>query len=302
MATRTRHPAPHRPKGHRVLDPSGATPPWHGWLAADDSTAATNAKRTTSWPSPASPAPQFATTDRPNEMTSQRPERCRTAEPAVPLGAACAPGAGPSASQDQARKNVSRRVRNSKIRTRSAVTDTTDLPSTVSRRVLLSEPSSAPGTANTSCSRCATAPISADHVSVVTANRQAATLRRIAVTGSENRIPSATAAARRDRRGSKNRPLPLGPAARAISSTRRHTPRRMTRDTSAHGTPTLTPGDEPRARCGTAPAEGRGWRTGHSKPFGRSLDVKTGTIPRFMLWSRSTSKRGMVPTFIGSRR
>ncbi|MFJ4504442.1 hypothetical protein ACIP4N_30205, partial [Streptomyces sp. NPDC088864] len=32
---------------------------------------ATNARPTTSWPSPASPAPSFATADSPNEMTSK---------------------------------------------------------------------------------------------------------------------------------------------------------------------------------------------------------------------------------------
>ena len=44
--------------------------PWPGLPAAVDCTATTNAKPTTSWPSPASPAPSSATADSPNEMTS----------------------------------------------------------------------------------------------------------------------------------------------------------------------------------------------------------------------------------------
>lgn len=59
-----------RPRNDAAATAGPSNAPWHGSPDADACTAATNARQTTSWPSPASPAPSSATADSPNEMTS----------------------------------------------------------------------------------------------------------------------------------------------------------------------------------------------------------------------------------------
>lgn len=76
LAAQARHPAPHRPQGSSPPPGSAGTAGRSSarcprWAAAAVCTAATNARPSTSWPSPLSPAASSATADSPNETASR---------------------------------------------------------------------------------------------------------------------------------------------------------------------------------------------------------------------------------------